>query len=189
MNPPGYDECAVLGCTKPVAKREWCNAHYIRWRKHGDPQGGRVSSMHGHSRKGQRSPTYRSWVMMVARCTNPNVHNFAFYGGLGIKVCERWRSFPNFLADMGERPRGKTIDRWPDPAGDYEPKNCRWATGTEQARNTKANHIVEVDGAQMPLREAVERFGAASYKCTHLRITRLGWSAYRALATPSQRRS
>lgn len=139
-------------------------------------------------RRRARSPTYRSWSMMVTRCTNANVDNYKHYGGRGIQVCDRWRAFSTFLADMGERPNGMTLDRWPNKNGDYEPGNCRWATWKEQARNTNRNHLVEVHGEQMSLREAVERFGAAAYQCTHLRITRLGWPVDKALSVPSQRR-
>lgn len=90
---------------------------------------------HGHSPADHPTRTYRSWVSMRERCTNPRTTSFHRYGGRGITVCERWMDFRNFLADMGERPPGKTIDRWPNNDGNYEPGNCRWATPKEQMSN------------------------------------------------------
>jgi len=87
---------------------------------------------HGHTRNGKNSPTYESWSAMRLRCQNPNHVGWKRYGGRGIKVCSRWQSFVNFLADMGKRPRGKTIHRL-DNDKHYEPGNCVWATAEEQA--------------------------------------------------------
>jgi hypothetical protein len=89
----------------------------------------RPSVTHGMS----SSHTWRSWRSMRMRCADPNNK---YYGGRGIRVCQRWlHSFENFLADMGERPPGTSLDRYPDNAGDYEPGNCRWATTIEQRGN------------------------------------------------------
>lgn len=90
---------------------------------------------HGESRYPNRTPEYNSWLMMRNRCANPNNNRFEFYRR--IKVCERWNSYENFLADMGRRPSARhTLDRI-DNNGDYYPKNCRWASDEQQTRNSR----------------------------------------------------
>lgn len=94
---------------------------------------------HGHARGYKRSGTLRTYRAMITRCTNSSVLNFKDYGGRGITVCDRWlgpHGFENFLADMGERPEGLSIDRIEND-GNYEPWNCRWATQLEQNRNRR----------------------------------------------------
>lgn len=90
--------------------------------------------LHGHCSDDKLSSTYRSWAAMIQRCTNPKHVAFKYYGGRGVSVCQRWRTFENFLADMGPRINGTTIDRV-DNGGNYEPGNCRWATNSEQQAN------------------------------------------------------
>lgn len=90
---------------------------------------------HGHRRSNRlTSHTWLSWRSMIARCTNPKFPGWNRYGGRGIKVCDRWRDFRNFLQDMGERPPFKTLNRINND-GNYEPGNCNWADRYEQAAN------------------------------------------------------
>lgn len=91
---------------------------------------------HGHRSNKSRSPEYYVWEKMKERCYNPNHRRYAYYGGRGIRVCAHWHSFQNFLADMGKRPRNKTLDRM-NVDGHYCPGNCRWATGKQQANNQR----------------------------------------------------
>lgn len=103
---------------------------------------------HGHTTKANDfySRTYKSWRAMKARCLNQNHKHYKFYGGKGIKICDRWLGkygFDNFLKDMGERPVGKTLDRI-ESNGNYERSNCRWATPKEQAQNRNKRNTKEL---------------------------------------------
>ncbi len=88
---------------------------------------------HGEANK---TATYRSWKEMRQRCLNPNSDKWKWYGGRGVSICDRWDSFENFLKDMGDRPKGCSIDRV-DHDWNYEPSNCRWATPTQQAETNR----------------------------------------------------
>lgn len=103
---------------------------------------------HGQARKGRPSRTYRVWAGMLARCFIPSATGFDRYGAVGVSVCDRWRSFENFLSDMGEAPPGRSIDRIKNELG-YEPGNCRWATRQEQNENRRSVRWIEHDGKRM----------------------------------------
>jgi hypothetical protein len=103
-----------------------------------------------HGRTG--TTEYRIYHGMMRRCYEVDNPAYPDYGGRGIKVCDRWRGehgFENFYADMGPRPKGKTLDRWPNNDGDYELVNCRWATKKEQAENRRSNKWYEFNGLRM----------------------------------------
>lgn len=110
------------------------------------------------------SSTYKSWASMLSRCRYASKPENRHHAGSGVTVCARWDprqggSFENFLSDMGKRPEGKTLDRYPDQAGDYEPQNCRWATPEEQANNQKSNVWVTYKGKQLTLSQAAKESG------------------------------
>jgi hypothetical protein len=111
---------------------------------------------HGHATHSERSGAYMTWASMLTRCYNPEVPGYKWYGALGITVCESWHDFRNFLADMGERPEGLTLDRYPNNTGNYEPNNCRWATRHEQNTNTRVSLTdVEVSEIKALLSEGI----------------------------------
>ena len=97
---------------------------------------GQYKLSHGHARAGKKSKTFMRWQGMMARCTCANHKSYGNYGGRGIKICERWQSFENFLADMGEAPEGMLLDRINND-GNYEPSNCRWVDPVVSANNRR----------------------------------------------------
>ncbi len=102
-----------------------------------------AATHHGHNRRKRRTRTYMSWDHMIQRCCNPRNDNFHRYGGRGINVCNRWLGpdgFLHFLADMGDRPKNKSLER-NNKLGNYEPLNCRWATRKQQQNNMRANRV------------------------------------------------
>ena len=131
-------------------------------------------------------PAYRVWSGMKQRCYNPRSHIWKYYGGRGIKVCPRWlgeNGFRNFYADMGD-PKGLTIDRYPNPDGDYSPDNCRWAT-MKQQMETRRHSGPAPDPSS--LRQKAKAAGLP-YSLVYLRVNRGGWTVAKALNTPKQPR-
>lgn len=105
------------------------------------------ATTHGCSRHGPYRHEYFAWRGMITRCTLPTHPDFHNYGGRGISVCDHWKDFANFLADMGPRPTSRhSIDRYPNNDGNYEPSNVRWATRKEQAINTRRTKMVMWNG-------------------------------------------
>lgn len=114
--------------------------------------------VHGHNGK-VRTKTYDAWAGMHRRCNaGPDWPYYKYYGGRGIKVCARWKSFTNFLADMGECPPGMTLDRRENSKG-YSPDNCFWATRKQQMRNTSWNRMLTFDGRTQCVSAWVEETG------------------------------
>lgn len=126
------------------------------------------------------SKEFMAWDSMKSRCFNPKNRKYKRYGGRGIKVCDRWASsFENFFYDMGFAGDGMTLDR-KDNDGDYEPKNCRWVSFTENNRNRSNTKMLIIDGKEIPAAEYAENIGIDKYLFLN-RITRLNWSVEKAV--------
>lgn len=139
---------------------------------------------HGGARKGSKTRLYRIWMNMHQRCYDPNFTAAHRWGGRGIKVCEEWHDFATFRA--WARANGYaddlSIDRI-DNDGDYEPSNCRWATPTQQARNTRLTRFLTYRGRTRPAADWAEDVGLTTKTLTQ-RIDKYGWSVARAISTP-----
>lgn len=149
-------------------QKEWAKNHAID-----------SFTTHGQSKSG----TYQSWKSMLDRCNNNDVDHVRLYKSKGITVCERWYSFENFYADMGDRPAGKSIDRI-DRRGNYEPSNCKWSTQTEQIRNRSTTVMVTVDGKTLPLYDWQDISGVNGF--TIKARLKMGWDAHKAVFYPVQ---
>ena len=137
---------------------------------------------HGHARASGRSPEYSAWQGMIQRCTNKSCAAYRHYGGRGIKVCDRWLNFENFIADIGMRPEGYTLERKNNMMG-YCKENCEWTTRKNQARNTRRNRLLELDGVKATMPEWSERTGLTVD--TIRNRFRNGWSVEETLSIPS----
>lgn len=138
---------------------------------------------HGHSGY-TKTRTYSIWKGMISRCRNPNATSYKWYGALGIDVCERWNSYENFLADMGEAPEGMSLDRQRSSLG-YGPDNCVWATDLQQSRNAKSNRKITAFGKTLCASEWAEITGIPA-PTIYDRLNR-GWTGEKAVS-PSIRK-
>lgn len=129
------------------------------------------------------------WLEMKQRCHNPKHPKFKYYGGRGIRVCQRWLcSFETFIADLGRRPAGLTLDRI-ETNGDYCPSNCRWATWETQRRNKRTNRWFEFNGKKMVLPDWAKETGIP-LGTLRQRLLETGWSVERAFTeSPGTRKS
>ena len=126
-------------------------------------------------------PEYHVWKGVRQRCLNPNNSSYAYYGGRGISICPRWSDFNFFLKDVGSRPTAlHTLDRYPNPDGNYEPGNVRWATRLEQGRNKRNTRPLTYRGITKPMSEWAEEFGLP-YFTLRSRLDVYGWPVERAL--------
>lgn len=151
-----------------------------RRREHWDS----FSRKHGQT----HTPTHRSWLAMISRCTTRGTPGWKRYGGRGIRVCKRWtgkRGFENFLADMGPRPAGLTLDR-KRVNGNYTPTNCRWATKFQQANNTSRNRTLTWNGRTMTIAEWSLETGID--RCTIVARLSIWKNVQRALTEPVDHR-
>jgi hypothetical protein len=130
-----------------------------------------------------KSESYRVWSDMLTRCRNPNATSYAYYGGRGITVCDRWKKFENFLEDMGPRPEGMTLDRV-DSDGGYSLENCRWVTMQVQNNNRRSNIAVTVNGTTKSLKEWCV-LQALPYHRVIQRIRKLNKTVGQALELPA----
>jgi hypothetical protein len=126
-----------------------------------------------------RASEYDAWAAMIARCSRPQHPEWHNYGGRGIKVCERWRQYSGFIADMGRRPPGGSLDRI-DNDGDYAPGNCRWTDSKTQARNMRTTRFATIDGVTKPVAQWCEERGL-NRSTVLKRINRSRWTPEQAV--------
>ena len=145
---------------------------------------GLATRKHGRT----RTAVYKSWMSMKSRCLNPGDQAYSYYGGRGINVCPRWaNSFENFLHDMGERPKGHTLERI-NVNGDYEPNNCIWCLPKDQSLIKRTTLKVVYNGCEMPLLRAAELSGIP-YRVLLTRKNRLGWPIEKLFSPYNKRKS
>lgn len=143
----------------------------------------RKARTHGRKCVGKSDITHNSWRAMIDRCSNIRSGGSHRYASRGISVCERWRIFENFCADMGDRPSQKHSLERKDYNGNYSLDNCVWATQKQQMRNMSRNRYLIIDGEKKLLCEWAEHVGNSSVNI--LNRIRRGWSEHDAILVPS----
>ena len=143
------------------------------------------NTRHGRS----RTTEYKSWSQAKSRCALKSNKNYDSYGGRGITMCESWlNSFENFLADMGPKPKGTSLDRKNNDLG-YEPGNCRWATKKQQANNRRTTTHLTAFGETKSFADwAADPRCVVKYVTLSQRIRAYGWQTEAALTTPAAKR-
>src|SRR3990167_999493 len=126
-----------------------------------------------------KTKTYETWHQMKKRCLNKNDKDYKNYGGRRITICKRWKKFENFYKDMREKPEGMTIDRIDNGKG-YYPKNCRWATARDQARNKRTSIKLTFNGETLYLIEWARKL-KIKYATLRQRYSDLNWDAEKTL--------
>jgi hypothetical protein len=140
----------------------------------------KARTIHGMSIKSDTDEyrTFVAWQAMIWRCTNKNRKDYQRYGGRGIRVCDRWSEFSNFISDMGLKKNGTSLGRI-DNDGNYCPENCKWESPTQQARNKVTSHNITFQGKTQTIIAWAEELGISKSALWH-RIAK-GWSPERAL--------
>lgn len=169
--------CGANKCTDTILQKGYCPRHYMKWYRHGD------ANFKVEYRG--RTPTVVSWSGMKQRCKNPKDPSSKRYGGRGISFDPRWEVFENFLSDMGERPKGTTLDRI-DNDKDYSKENCRWATSTQQMNNTSKNVFMTYGDSTMTISQWSRKVNIPT-NVIQWRIKK-GWSISDVLGKPVRKK-
>lgn len=174
--------CKLNDCDNKSRARGYCDKHYQRVKKYGDPYVKHTTSKHGMS----GTPEHWAWKAIKRRCYAKGLKQYSDYGGRGIKVCDRWlKSFEDFYADMGPRPsKDHSIDRV-NNNGNYEPSNCVWATRKKQNNNSRHNHYIKIEGVTRTLAQWTEEYSLGE-ETIRQRLKR-GLSGKDLIAAPNPR--